>query len=405
MEPIYLDNNATTTMLPEVAEAIGEAYRAGFGNPASQHRSGQRARRVLEEARERITQLLGGRTTGLTPDRLILTSGGTESNNLALRGLAARARNENESENIVVSPIEHPSISETAKHLERAGVEVRRLPVDREGVVQVEKLDGWLDERTRLVSVMLGNHETGVLQPVEEIAGVARQRGVLSHCDGVQAVGKIPVDFRALGVDALTCTAHKLHGPVGIGGLLLRHDVAPAPLLAGGFQQQGIRPGTESVPLTLGFLKALELWAERAGEWERHMRSLRDLLEDRLRAEIPGLIVNGGGAARLPHTSNISLPGLNRQAIVLALDMAGVACSTGSACASGSSEPSPVLIAMGLATPVIEGSIRISLSRLTTTADTELAVQRILRVYKSLQRHEPARKVAVAARKPRAEPL
>ncbi|MBI2478721.1 MAG: cysteine desulfurase [Planctomycetia bacterium] len=382
MQQIYLDNNSTTMMLPEVAEVIADAHRTGFANPASQHQSGQRARRVLEDARERITRLLGGKTTGMTPDRLVFTSGGTESNNLALRGLATGGPGAN----IVISPLEHPSIAETALQLSRFGVEVRRLPVDRRGVVQTEMLDQLLDERTRVVSVMLGNHETGVLQPVKEIADIARERGVLMHSDAVQAGGKIRVDFQALGVDALSVSAHKLHGPVGIGALLLRHDVTPTPLLTGGFQQQGIRPGTESVALTLGFLKALELWAERAAESERQLRSLRNLLEERLRAEISSLVINGSEADRLPHTSNMSFPGLNRQAIVLALDLAGIACSTGSACASGSSEPSPVLIAMRLEAPVIEGSIRFSLSRLTTAADIEQASQRILHVYRTLQR-------------------
>ncbi|MBC8353498.1 MAG: cysteine desulfurase [Planctomycetes bacterium] len=382
MESIYLDNNATTTMLSEVAEVINEANRAGYVNPASQHQCGQRSRRVLEDARERITQLLGGATTGMQPDRLILTSGGTESNNLILRGLAVGTSDTN----IVISPIEHPSILETAQELERTGVEVRRLPVNRDGVVHADALDKLLDERTRIVSVMLGNHETGVLQPVEEIARVAGEHNVLSHCDAIQAVGKVDVDFRSLGVDALSVSAHKLHGPVGIGGLLLRPGVAPLPMMTGGFQQQGVRPGTESVALTLGFLKALELFSERATDSERRMRTLRDMLEDRLRAEIPSLVVNGIGADRLPHTSNISLPTLNRQAFVLALDMAGVACSTGSACASGSSEPSPVLIAMGLEPSVVEGSIRISLSRSTTADDIEESSQRISRVYKMLQR-------------------
>ncbi len=395
MEQIYLDNNATTGMLPQVAEVMDEAHRAGYANPASQHRSGQRARRVLEDARERITKLLGGETTGRKPDRLVLTSGGTESNNLALRGLSVDARDAN----VVVSSIEHPSVLETAEQLKRTGIEVRHLPVDGNGVVLADRLRDLLDERTCLVSVMLGNHETGVLQPIAEIARVAREFGVPVHCDAVQAVGKIPVDFRALGVDALSVSAHKLHGPIGIGGLLLRHDVTPAPLLAGGFQQQGIRPGTESVTLALGFLKALDLWAEQATEYEQQVRGLRDMLEERLRAEIPSLVVNGGEAERLPHTSNISFPGLNRQALVLALDMAGIACSTGSACASGSSEPSPVLIAMGLAQPVIEGSIRISLSRATTIAEIEQATQRILRVYKTLQPREPAQNLAATARK------
>ncbi|HRX83168.1 MAG TPA: aminotransferase class V-fold PLP-dependent enzyme, partial [Pirellulaceae bacterium] len=249
MEQIYLDNNATTKMLPEVAEAIYEAHRAGHVNPASQHQSGQRTRRVLEDARERITKLLGGETTGMKPDRLVLTSGGTESNNLAIRGLTADAREAN----IVLSPIEHPSILETAEKLAQAGLEIRRLPVNHAGVIQADRLADLIDERTRLVSVMLGNHETGVIQPVEQISRFAREQRVLVHCDAVQAAGKIPVNFRTLGVDALSVSAHKLHGPVGIAGLLLRHDVTPAPMLSGGFQQQGVRPGTESVPLALGF--------------------------------------------------------------------------------------------------------------------------------------------------------
>lgn len=380
MEQIYLDNNATTKMLPEVAEVIYEANCSGYVNPASQHQSGQRTRRVLEDARERITKLLGGETTGMSPDRLVLTSGGTESNNLALRGFCTGSGDAN----IVVSPIEHPSVLETAQQMGRFGVEVRRLPVDCSGVVRVDQLRDLIDDRTRVVSVMLGNHETGVLQPITEIARITRGTQVPVHCDAVQAIGKIPVEFRKLDVDALSVSAHKLHGPVGVGGLLLRTGINPMPIMTGGFQQQGFRPGTESVPLTLGFLKA-ELSVDRLAESERAMRSLRDSLEAQLCSAIPSLVINGQLANRLPHTTNISFPGLNRQAIVLALDMSGVACSTGSACASGSSEPSSVLIAMGLEEAVIEGSIRISLSRLTTMADIELAVQRILRVYKSLQ--------------------
>lgn len=382
IEQIYLDNNATTRMLPKVAEVIHEAHRCGYANPASQHQSGQRARRVLEEARERIVGLLGGETTGLAPDRLIFTSGGTESNNLALRGFVR----EQAAANIVVSALEHPSVSQSAQQLQRAGVEIRYLPSKPTGVVQSERLDDLLDDHTQLVSVMLGNHETGVLQPVPEIAQIARQRGIVTHCDAIQAVGKIRVDFRELGVDAISVSAHKCHGPIGIGALLLRDELTPEPLHAGGFQQQGIRPGTESVALALGFLKALELWQANAAETEQQLTALRDQLEQSLLTEIPGLVVIGSGANRLPHTSNISFPGLNRQAIVLALDMAGVAVSTGSACASGSSEPSPVLTAMGLDEPLIEGSIRISLSRLTTAVEIEEVLLRILRVYKTLRR-------------------
>lgn len=382
MDAIYLDNSATTVMVPEVATTIDEANRSSFVNPASQHQSGQRSRRTLEAAREAMTRLMGGVTTGMQPDRLILTSGGTESNNLILRGLVDGVANSN----IVISAIEHPTISETAKQLESRGVEVRRLAVDASGVVAVDQLDKLIDEQTQLVSVMLGNHETGACQPTHEVARIAHARNVPVHSDAVQAVGKIPVNFRELDVDALSLAAHKFHGPVGIGGLLIRHEVALNPMLTGGFQQQGLRAGTESVALTLGFQKALELAMEQLATSEAQLTALRAALEQKLAAEIPSMIVNASSSPRLPHISNISFPGLDRQAIVLALDMAGIACATGSACASGSSEPSPVLQAMGLEKSTIEGAIRISLSRLTTAAEVDIAAERILRVYKTLQR-------------------
>ncbi len=379
---IYLDNSATTQMLPEVAAAIGEANRTGFVNPASQHQSGQHSRRALEAAREQITLMLGGVTTGMQSDRLLLTSGGTESNNLILSGLTAGDVNCN----VVISTIEHPSISESAKQLERSGIEVRRLPVDSAGLVTIDALDDLLDEHTRLVSVMLGNHETGAIQPIRELARIAHARNVPMHCDAVQAVGKIPINFRDLEVDALSLAPHKLHGPVGIGGLLMRHDVEIVPTMVGGFQQQGLRAGTESIALTIGFKTALELATEALTTIETELREMLDTFESKLQAAIPSLVVNAFNSPRLPHISNLSFSGLNRQEIVLALDMAGIACSTGSACASGSSEPSPVLQAMGLDDSMIEGAIRISLSRLTTATEIDMAVERILAVNKSLQR-------------------
>jgi cysteine desulfurase len=245
---------------------------------------------------------------------------------------------------------------------------------------------------------MLGNHETGVRQPIEELSAICHDQGVYLHSDGVQAVGKIAVDFRAMGAAALTVSAHKFHGPCGIGALLVRHDVPLSPLLSGGFQQQGVRPGTEPVALALGMFKALEIWSREADERRQRMSELRDRLEQLVRGECPDVVVNGRGAERLPHVSNLAFPGVDRQALAITLDLAGIACSTGSACASGSSEPSHVLRAMGLPDEVVQGSVRFSLSALTTTAEVTLAVQRIVNAVNHLRSLSRARKAAGTSR-------
>jgi cysteine desulfurase len=317
-------------------------------------------------------------------DRVIFTSGGTESNNMALRGIT-RPRGESAG-HIVISPIEHPSIALLAEQLARTGWQVDRLPVDNQGRTLVDGLDDLLREDTRLVSVMLGNNETGVLQPVAELASRCRELGIPLHTDAVQCVGKIPVDFRALGVAALTLTAHKFHGPLGIGALVVRHDVAVEPWLVGGFQQASLRPGTESVALAVGMAKALELCSDSAASQTTHLRQLRDQLEQGVMAHIPEARIIGQQADRLPHTSNIAFAGFDRQALSLALDMAGVACSTGSACASGSSEPSPVLVAMGCDASTVGGSLRFSVGRFTTTHDIDLAIERISNCCNKLRR-------------------
>ncbi len=252
MRPIYLDHNATTPLLPGVAQALAEAQACGYANPASQHEPGRRARRRLEEVRERVAGLLGARTGGMNPDRLLFTSGGTESNNHALRGLLGPnlLGPEGSRPHVVVSAIEHPSVSGLAEQLEREGVRVDWFGVDANGVVRVEELPGLLRPETRLVSVMLGNNETGVLQPVRRVVELCAERGVSVHTDATQVVGKLPVDFQGLGVAMLTLAAHKFHGPRGIGGLLVRGDVAPAPLLYG--QPGAERPGTPAVELAIG---------------------------------------------------------------------------------------------------------------------------------------------------------
>ena len=371
---IYVDNNATTPLAADVALAMSQAYQSAFLNPASQHQAGQRARRRLEDARETILNLLGAETTSFASDRLIFTSGGTEANNLALCGLGGSDPGQ-----IIISSIEHPSISEAAQQLAQKGMQVRILPVDQGGVVQLDPLAKWLESRTRLVSVMLGNNETGALQPIEEIAAICHEKGVPLHVDAVQAVGKIPLNFRQLDAAAMTITPHKFHGPRGIGALILDDRVKLNPMMFGGSQQLAIRPGTESVELAIGFERSLQLAIEALPEAARSMRELRDRLEMLLLELLSPdqVVINAKDSPRLPHTSNVSFPGIDRQALVMALDMAGVACSTGSACASGSSQPSPTLIAMGLEEAVISGSIRLSLSRFTTQPEVDEVASRI----------------------------
>jgi cysteine desulfurase len=250
----------------------------------------------------------------------------------------------------------------------------------------MDQFESMLSSRTRLVSVMLGNNETGVMQPVRELAAICRSRGVLIHTDAIQAVGKLPVDFKDLGVDALSLTAHKFHGPTGVGALLVRAGVPLRPTLFGGFQQLGERPGTETIALAAGMQRALELWQVESRQRLARMTAQRDRLEALIRRDVPGAVVIGAAASRLPHTSNLAFPGLDRQAIAMALDLEGVACSTGSACASGSAEPSAVLLAMGLPTNLIDGSIRLSLGADTTDAEIDEAVRRIRKVIKTLDR-------------------
>jgi cysteine desulfurase len=288
---------------------------------------------------------------------------------------------------LIVSALEHPSITRTAERLAAEGWRVDRRGAEASGVVRVDHLPGLFRPDTRLVSVMLASNETGVLQPIAEIAGLCAERSVLLHTDATQAVGKIAVDFHALGVDAMTLAAHKFHGPIGIGALIVRAGVPLASSLHGGFQQAGLRPGTESVALAIGMGAALEAWHREADARRERMTTLRDSFERQILAGDPRAVLIGGASTpRLPQTSNIAFVGLDRQALAIALDLEGVACSTGSACASGSSEPSPALVAMGLPAEQISASIRLSLGATTTAAEVDEGARRILSVVNRLRR-------------------
>jgi len=378
MKTIYLDHNATTPTRPEVVEAMARCYAEEYANPASQHLPGQRAHRVLEDARERIAAILGADLTCPQADRLIFTASGTEANNLAVLGIA-RAGGTGPGQ-IIISSVEHQSIIEPAEHLLEQGWRLDTLAVTSDGLVRLENLSSLLSGQTRLVSVIWGNHETGVLQPIAELAQICHSSGVFFHSDAVQAVGKIPVNFRSSGAAAMSLATHKFQGPLGIGALLLRHDVPIAPLQFGGHQQYGIRPGTESVALVIGMLTALELWQKEQESRRNRMESLLKRFEDRLKTALPWIIIHSAAVARLPQTSNVAFPGLDAQVLLMALDTVGVACSVGSACSSGSTELSPVLRAMGLSNEIVASSLRFSLGPTTTQAEIDEAVSRIVRV-------------------------
>ena len=292
MEPlIYLDHNATTPLLPEVLEAMRECYAAPYLNPASQHEFGRRARRRLEDARERIGELVGANLSGRDADTVVFTSGGTEANNLAIRGLLVRGNRAGASPSLssrlIISDLEHPSITALADELSKSGYQIDRLSVASDGVIELEDLPRKLHTDTRLIAAMLANNETGVLQPVAELAALCAEHDVPLHTDATQVVGKLPVDFRALGAATMSFAAHKFHGPLGIGALVVRHGVELAPQFFGGFQQAGLRPGTESVALAVGMLTALELWHAEQDARRQRLTALRDDFERTILAGWP----------------------------------------------------------------------------------------------------------------------
>jgi cysteine desulfurase len=366
---VYLDNASTTAVLPAVWDAMRPYAVDDFGNPASGHRVGRRARQALEEAREEIAALLGAHA-----DEVVFTSGATEANNMALFGLAGDAPGR-----LLVSPIEHPAVLEPVKRLAESGCEVEWLRVDGAGVVRLDPVgDGF-----RTAAVMLVNHETGAVQPVRELVDAVGS-GCRVHCDAVQAVGKLAVDLHGLGVATLALSGHKFHGPKGVGALLVRRGVKLRPTLYGGHQQGGRRPGTEAPALAVGLATALKLAVEGREEKVAAMRRMRRRFLEVLRAQAAPARLNGPdeGAG---HILNVSFPGLRSDALVMALDLAGVACSAGSACASGSMLPSPVLRAMGVAEDVLRSAVRLSFSSTSTEADVEEAGRRIVAVVTRLR--------------------
>jgi cysteine desulfurase len=386
MSRIFLDNNSTTRPLPEVVEAVARHARDGYANPGSRHAEGRIARRALEDAREKIAALLHA-----SPKEVIFTSGGTEAINLAILGLPPER-----SATVLLTAGEHPAVRQACARLRKGGWQLQFLDVDRDGRIIVEQLDELPWSQIGLATVILAHNETGVVQDVAPLAKHCQQHGIPLHVDAVQAVGKMPVDFHAIGATALSLGAHKFHGPRGIGALLLRAGATLRPQQVGGHQEADRRAGTEPVALAVGMAVALERWHAEQAQRESRIRGLRDRLEQGLKTActvsganaasgVNGVVVNGSATHRLANTLNIAFPGVDGDALFVALDLAGVACSLGSTCASGSTEPPPALVAMGCPPEIIASSVRFSLSFETTREEIDDAVARIARAVSRLR--------------------
>jgi len=358
---IYLDNNATTQVHPDVLSILDDTLRNVYGNASSIHKEGQTARQVIEDARESVARLIGA-----AEREVVFTSGGTESNNAAIFGAVGAPG----IHHIVTTAIEHPSVAEPIAELARRGHEVTIISPSRDGAVDANEVIAAIRKDTRLVAVMLANNETGVIQPVAEIARAARERGVHVHCDAVQAAGKIDVNVDALSVDTLSLAAHKMHAPKGIGALYVRRGTSMQSHLLGGSQERRRRAGTENVPLAAAFGVAATLASDTKPRAE--VRALRDRFESML--EPFDVAINGARAERLPNTSSVIFRGGDAEGIVIALDLGGIAASTGSACSSGRVEPSKGLLAIGLTPDEARSTVRFSLSRFTTPGEIEAAV-------------------------------
>jgi len=364
----YLDHNATTPLHPDVFEAMRPSLTEWFGNPSSVHAWGRDARTALETARKGLADALGA----ADKDCLVFTGGGTEADNLALRGVLAAHP---DGGHLIVSSVEHHAVLHTADHLELHGCRVTRLSVDADGRLDPEDVRRAIRPDTLLVSLMHANNETGVLFPIREMARICRECGVLFHTDAIQSFGKLPLDVEALGVDLLSVSGHKIGGPKGIGALYVRRETRMAPLLTGGWQERSRRGGTENVAGAVGLARAAELARDDLEGMGRRMAELRDRLESDLMAAIPAVQRNGHPIERLPQTSNLAFLGTEAESLILALDLCGIGVSSGAACSSGSLEPSHVLTAMGLPQERILASIRFSLGRGTTIEEIDCVLE------------------------------
>jgi cysteine desulfurase len=387
MQRVYLDNNATTPLLPEVFEAMRPYFLEKFGNASSIHQQGQQARAAVEHAREQVAELVNSR-----PAEIVFTSGGTEGDNLALFGIMQPG------DHLITSSVEHHAVLNSCKRLEQMGCDVTYLPVDGRALIDPDDVRRALRPATKLISIIFGNNETGVVQPVQEIGKVAAEADAYFHTDAVQTAGKVPIDVKELGCDLLTLTAHKMHGPQGAGALFVRRGTILQPLLYGGRHERSRRAGTENLPGIVGLGKAAEIAREgfESGGVER-MATLRDRLESAILDSVEQIGVNSGRAVRVPNTTNIYFDCIEGEAMVIALDLRGLSVSTGAACSSGAIEPSHVLTAMGLSADRARASIRFSLGKQNTAEDVEFAIELVPEVVARLRELSPVWKRAVVS--------
>lgn len=382
MRTIYLDNNATTRVAPEVFEEMRPYFDESYGNPSSMHSFGGRIARKIAEARMRVADLLGAGS----PSEIVFTSCGTESDNAALFGIL---RSYPSKRHIITTKVEHSAVLNTCRYLQREGYRVTYLSVDQSGQLDLEELREAITPDTCLVSIMYANNETGVIFPIAEIAGIVKEKGAIFHTDAVQAVGKVPLNLKEIPIDTLSLSGHKLHAPKGIGVLYLREGTKFTPFLIGGHQENGRRGGTENVASIIGLGKACELAGLHIDEEQTRVRTLRDRLENRILEKMPNTQVNGDRVHRLPNTTNISFEFIEGEAILLLLSDRGIAASSGSACTSGSLEPSHVLRAMQIPFTHTHGSIRFSLSRYTTQEEIDTVISELLPIIDRLRAISP----------------
>jgi cysteine desulfurase len=376
---VYLDYNATTPLAPEVIDAVLQAMRDVFGNASSIHHFGQQAKATMDEARSAVASLLNA-----DPSEIVFTSGGTESDNFAIRG-AADALEPTGRRHLIATAIEHEAVLNTLRALARRGWRTTLLPVDASGIVSPDRLRDAIDSDTALVSVMHANNEIGTIQPVAALAAIAHEHGALMHTDAVQSAGKIPVDVRALGVDLLSLSAHKFNGPKGAGVLWIKRGTRMQPTVTGGKHERNRRAGTENVPAIAGLGVAAARAAGKMSAEAVRVAALRDRLEAGILRDVPGTTVNGARGTRVPNTTNISFERIEAESLLIALDLEGIAVSTGSACSSGTLEPSHVLKAMGLPSHRTQNSLRFSLGMFSTEAEIDRVLEVLPRLVEKLR--------------------
>ncbi|HSZ19736.1 MAG TPA: cysteine desulfurase NifS [Candidatus Acidoferrum sp.] len=390
MKRIYLDHNATTPLAPEALAAMLPYLTEEYGNASSIHAYGQKARGAVEQARSSVAALVGAR-----PADIMFTSGGTESNNHAILGVVAAAPGK--LKHVITCAIEHVAVLDTCRAVAKSGVDLTVLPVDREGLVRPEDVRNAIRPETALISLMLANNEIGTIEPIEEIGKIAAGKGIVFHTDAVQAAGKIPIDVNKLGVDLLSISAHKFCGPKGVGALYIRKGTLLGPLMYGGHSERDRRPGTEDVAAIAGMGKAADLALAGLANDSKRVRKLRDRLEQGLLGRVPHSWVNGARAPRAPNTANLTFPFIEGESMVIALDLKGIACSTGAACSSGALEPSHVLMALSLAPEDARATLRLSLGHQTTDEEIDFALETIPPVIERLRLLSPTyKKPAIA---------